>query len=482
MRTGRRFLLATGLAVLAGLSGPAWAEVGPKMRLERADVSEYPRVQLYLSYAEADGRVVTGKAREDFKLIVDSQEQGIASDVKPIEQIGGPIYLVMVAQVSGAMTDVFEDVKRGLKTLAQSASGLKGSQVGLLGYAQDVKTIADLGKPQALDAKLATLQIDPEGLEVHLLEAVRSAINMLNAKGVPDEARKMIVIFSDGIDASSQEKKAYAELGRRALQAGIVINTIGYASFEATKLRFLGELAKQSNGGDRQCKTAQDVPAQFSNVADEFRKQYVAVFQSIVAGDGKEHTLQVVDERGAKPVYSNTVTKLCENKGPKEPPEKPFWKKWWFWALCVGLPLALLLLILVVRARRAVPPPMAEIAPPMVEQGPLRTIQLDVAALGKGPTIGWIVGLTGTYADRTFKLKNNRTLIGTAPDADVVIDDKFMSAKHCEVRYDGNTFRIFDLGSTNGVVLNDKKVLEHDLVDGDTLRLGRSEFRFKSIN
>ncbi|HEX2574612.1 MAG TPA: FHA domain-containing protein [Polyangia bacterium] len=479
MRTSRRFLLAT-LAVLAGLSASAWAE-GPKMRLERADVTKYPLVQLYLSYAEADGRVVTGKAREDFKLIVDSQEQGTASDVKTIEQVGTPIYLVMVAQVSGAMTDVFEDVKRGLKNLAQSTSGLKGSQVGLLAYAQDVKTIADLGKPQALDAKLATLQIDPEGLEVHLLEGVRSAINMLNAKGVPDDARKMIVIFSDGIDASSQEKKAYVELGRRALQAGIVINTIGYASFEATKLRFLGELAKQSNGGDRQCKTAQDVPAQFSNVADEFRKQYVAVFQSNVVGDGKEHTFQVVDDKGAKPVYSNTVTKICENPPPPPPPS--LWdllKKWWW--VFVALPVAILLIALVLRARRAVPQPMAEIAPPMVEQGPMRTIQLDVAALGKGPTIGWIVGLTGTYADRTFKLKNNRTLIGTAPDADVVIDDKFMSAKHCEVRYDGNTFRIFDLGSTNGVMLNDKKVLEHDLVDGDTLRLGRTEFRFKSIN
>ena len=452
------------------------------MRLERADVFKYPLVQLYLSYAEADGRVMTGKTREDFKLIVDSQEQGIASDVKPMEQVGAPIYLVMVVQVSGAMSEVFEDAKRGLKNLAQSAGGLKGSQVGLLGYAQDVKTIADLGKPQALDAKLNTLQIDPEGLEVHLLEAVRSAINMLNAKGVPDEARKMIVIFSDGIDASSQEKKSYAELGRRALQAGIVINTIGYASFEQTKLRFLGELAKQSNGGDRQCKTAQDVPAQFSNVADEFKKQYVAVFQSIVAGDGKEHTLQVVDERGAKPVYSNTVTKICENHGPPETTELPIWKKWWFWVLCVALPLALLLLVLALRARGGEPQPVAEIAPPTVEQGPLRTIQLDVAALGKGPTIGWIVGLTGSYVDRTFKLKNTRTLIGTAPDADVVIDDKFMSAKHCEVHYDGNTFRIFDLGSTNGVVLNDKKVLEHDLVDGDTLRLGRTEFRFKSIN
>jgi pSer/pThr/pTyr-binding forkhead associated (FHA) protein len=57
-----------------------------------------------------------------------------------------------------------------------------------------------------------------------------------------------------------------------------------------------------------------------------------------------------------------------------------------------------------------------------------------------------------------------------------------MSGKHCEVRYDGNTYKIVDLGSTNGIVLNDKKVRESDLVDGDSFKLGRTEFKFKAIN
>jgi pSer/pThr/pTyr-binding forkhead associated (FHA) protein len=38
-----------------------------------------------------------------------------------------------------------------------------------------------------------------------------------------------------------------------------------------------------------------------------------------------------------------------------------------------------------------------------------------------------------------------------------------------------------DLGSTNGIVVNNKKVREHDLVDNDMFRLGRTEFKFKSI-
>ena len=33
----------------------------------------------------------------------------------------------------------------------------------------------------------------------------------------------------------------------------------------------------------------------------------------------------------------------------------------------------------------------------------------------------------------------------------------------------------------NGVIVNDKRVKEHFLVDNDNFRLGRTEFKFKSI-
>lgn len=467
---------------------PALAHAdGAKIHLERADVSRYPTVRLYMTYVEQDGRLVTGKQRDDFKLIFDSNEQGYAADVKTIEQTSEPIYMVIVAQSSGAMSEVFDDEKRGIKNLARAASELPGSQVALIGYAQDTKRVAELGKPAAIDGAAGGLQIDADGTEVHLLDAVRTAIDLLNAKGVPDEARKLIVVFSDGIDVAGGEKRAFTELGKRALFAGIVIDTIGYAPFEPAKLRNLNEMSKQSNGTERACKNAQDVIAQFDNAADAIKKQYVAVFDSAIAGQGKEHTLQVVDDKGGRAVYSNNVTKICLDHGPvvQADGEKRFYQKWWFWVFCVSLPLILIVLFivgLVLSKKRSTMG--VEVGPSEVAAaGPMRTMALDVGTLGgKGPAIGWIVGISGKNIDKTFKLKPSLTVIGTAPDCDVVVDDSFMSTKHCEVRYDGVTYKIVDLGSTNGVVLNDKKVREHDLIDGDTLRLGRSEFKFKSIN
>ena len=106
-----------------------------------------------------------------------------------------------------------------------------------------------------------------------------------------------------------------------------------------------------------------------------------------------------------------------------------------------------------------------------------RTVALEAAG---DIAMGWLMGTTGKYKDQTFKLKD-RTVIGTASDCDVVIEDGFMSSRHCEIRKVEGGFKLVDLGATNGVIVNDKRVKEHFLVDNDNFRLGRTEFKFKSI-
>jgi hypothetical protein len=476
-----RFAAAFLVATLA--ASPALAEK-PKLHLQLGDVDNYPLIKTNLVLVENDGRIITGKGPADFKLTFDSNDQNIAADVKTVDQLGEPVYMVVVVQVSTAMHDVIEDVKRGTKQLAQAAADLKGSKVGLIAYAQDVKRVAEMGKPEAIDGAAGGLAEDTEGTEVHLLDAIRTALDFLNAKGIPDKGRKVIVVFSDGIDVSGTDKKGFMELGKRANLAGITIDTIGYSPFDPTKLRNFNELTRQTNGTDRTCKSAQDVSAQFSNTADEVRKQYVVLFQSIIAGDGKEHTVQVVEDAAGSGVYSETINRICETHAPPPAPGRP----WWFWLLVIGLPVLLIvgiLLFLRARANREeVPEPVAAPAPSAPAPAPSsnRTMAIDLHVGDKGPTIGWIVGMNGRYVDKTFKLNPARTVIGTSTEADIVIEDPKASRKHCEIRFDGGSFKIVDLGSTNGVVLNDKRTPTADLVDGDLFRLGGSDFKFKSIN
>lgn len=107
----------------------------------------------------------------------------------------------------------------------------------------------------------------------------------------------------------------------------------------------------------------------------------------------------------------------------------------------------------------------------------MRTVSLDRSG---DLAFGWLIGLNLSYRDITFKL-SAQTLVGTAPGCDIILADPMVSARHCEIRKVEGGFKLLDLGATNGVVVNDKRMREHFLVDGDSIRLGRLEFKFKSI-
>ncbi|MET0458760.1 MAG: BTAD domain-containing putative transcriptional regulator [Ilumatobacteraceae bacterium] len=71
------------------------------------------------------------------------------------------------------------------------------------------------------------------------------------------------------------------------------------------------------------------------------------------------------------------------------------------------------------------------------------------------------------------------TSIGRLPDRDIVVEDTGVSRVHAEVRRVGTSFRLVDVGSANGTVVNGSRVVEHTLRDGDVIRLGGAELTFR---
>ena len=68
--------------------------------------------------------------------------------------------------------------------------------------------------------------------------------------------------------------------------------------------------------------------------------------------------------------------------------------------------------------------------------------------------------------------------MGRAPRADFVVDAALVSRIHCRFTLsDANQLQLEDLGSTNGTFVNGKKVAKTALNDGDTITVGRVEFR-----
>jgi FHA domain len=71
--------------------------------------------------------------------------------------------------------------------------------------------------------------------------------------------------------------------------------------------------------------------------------------------------------------------------------------------------------------------------------------------------------------------------IGRSRDADVQIDDRYASGIHARIFSRDARSYVEDMNSTNGTLLNDAELKgEAELLDGDIVRIGDTEFRFEA--
>jgi hypothetical protein len=80
---------------------------------------------------------------------------------------------------------------------------------------------------------------------------------------------------------------------------------------------------------------------------------------------------------------------------------------------------------------------------------------------------------------RRSVLSGERVLIGRSRECDVVLSDPNTSRRHAEVRREGGGWAVVDLGSTNGIKVNGRRVDQAALEPGDRITLGLTELTFE---
>ncbi len=101
----------------------------------------------------------------------------------------------------------------------------------------------------------------------------------------------------------------------------------------------------------------------------------------------------------------------------------------------------------------------------------------------KPPVVGWFVAMSGEQKGEDFRVRDGQNIIGSAPDADIVIHDTAVSGKHASLRYKDHKFYITDLDSTNGTFLNDgtEPIAKEELKDNDMIKVGDVTLKFKCL-
>ena len=76
-------------------------------------------------------------------------------------------------------------------------------------------------------------------------------------------------------------------------------------------------------------------------------------------------------------------------------------------------------------------------------------------------------------------LSGNRVVLGRSREADIVLQDPNISRRHAEVRRGDEGWQIVDLGSTNGIKVNGRRVNNAGLRPGDQITIGVTDLTFE---
>jgi hypothetical protein len=84
-----------------------------------------------------------------------------------------------------------------------------------------------------------------------------------------------------------------------------------------------------------------------------------------------------------------------------------------------------------------------------------------------------------TWPGGRFAIERRAIVLGRSRDCDVVLADTNVSRRHAELVRHGGGFVLRDLDSTNGCLVNGRRVREAPVTAGDVLTLGTTTLRLE---
>lgn len=98
-----------------------------------------------------------------------------------------------------------------------------------------------------------------------------------------------------------------------------------------------------------------------------------------------------------------------------------------------------------------------------------KEIGSEIKTGSRDPYLAIFIGLD---SGKRHKLKKGKMTIGRSAIADITIDDDHISRIHCELEWIDNVFKVSDRGSTNGTIIDSRRLNYAYLPTGVPLQIG----------
>ena len=86
--------------------------------------------------------------------------------------------------------------------------------------------------------------------------------------------------------------------------------------------------------------------------------------------------------------------------------------------------------------------------------------------------------LDGAREGLLFPITDKTVTIGREPGCDLVLQDPYVSRKHCQIVFRGDHFTVLDLGSLNKTKVKNNPYIQRNLKHDYILSLGKTRLRF----
>lgn len=398
-----------------------------------------------------DYRNAASLSIKDVSLKVDGQAAQITDkSVTTYPAPGQSTAIMIMVDTSDPARKITVNVKNVRAIAAMLAMQRPHQKIGIGNFDSDLHVLAPIGADTDL-LKNVLPKIVAAGQATEFYKSSLAAINLLKNT---DATRKGLIILSDG----KVEDSAYtrADVIKAAKEAAVTIMTLGYLerSSDSPFLQTMTRLAEETYGLHFDA-TDQVLPFEITSNPFAFVERGARVAFSTESYWGIRSVTLILRTNDGKSLELKTNIRFPDRRTRLQwviDFGREYWLKLLGGSLLIVISTAGLLLYRR-RAKRQAPEPVQ------------------------------YATLSEMDGSRTQYVMNKTAItIGRSKDSDIHLENDSISSHHAEIhrRREGG-FYIVDLASTNGVHVNESKVTQCELQNGDLLELGEVRIRF-SLN
>jgi pSer/pThr/pTyr-binding forkhead associated (FHA) protein len=97
------------------------------------------------------------------------------------------------------------------------------------------------------------------------------------------------------------------------------------------------------------------------------------------------------------------------------------------------------------------------------------------------PSLAYLFWANGVRRGDHVMLREEGSTIGRTGAAEVALDDPTVSDEHARIRLEAGSWYLYDLASSNAVLVGGEPVHRHALADKDRLQIGMTQLVFRLV-